>query len=82
MQKFLIYIAHPYSIPIGRPLDAEIKKRGFEAKWFVEIEATKSKLSKNENLKPWYNLHDKKPADNGKPIHYMVCRVLDMFNWH
>mgnify|MGYP000712299546 CR=1 FL=1 len=50
MQKFLIYIAHPYSIPIGRPLDAEIKKRGFEAKWFVEIEATKSKLSKNENL--------------------------------
>lgn len=39
-------------------------------------------LSKNENLKPWYNPHDKKPADNGKPIHYMVCRVLDMFNWH
>lgn len=50
MQKFLIYIAHPYSIPIGRPLDAEIKKRGFEAKWFVEIDTTKSKLSKNENL--------------------------------
>ena len=50
MYRFLIYIAHPYSIPIGLPLAEEIKKRGFTVKWFVEIESTKSKLSHNEEI--------------------------------
>ena len=48
MKKFLIYISQPYSIPIGRPLQDEILKRGFEVKWFCDEEATKQAFSKSE----------------------------------
>ena len=48
--KFLIYISQPYSIPIGRPLQKEIEKRGFSVKWFCDEEKTKQYLSKNEPL--------------------------------
>ncbi len=50
MKKFLIYISQPYSIPIGRPLQSEIEKRGFVVKWFCDEEATKKHLSSNESL--------------------------------
>jgi len=42
MYKFLIYISHPYSIPIGKPLEKEIQKRGYQIYWFSEHEYTKS----------------------------------------
>jgi len=32
--RFLIYISYSYAIPIGKPLEAEIKKRGYEVFWF------------------------------------------------
>jgi len=50
MKKFLIYISQSYSIPIGRPLQSEIEKRGFIVKWFCDKEATKKYLSENEPL--------------------------------
>jgi len=50
VKKFLIYISQPYSIPIGRPLQKEIKQRGFSVKWFCDEEGTKKELSTNEVL--------------------------------
>lgn len=50
MYKFLIYIAHSYSLPIGRPLEQEIIKRGYQVKWFSELEYTKKSFTSNENL--------------------------------
>jgi len=50
MKKFLIYISQPYSIPIGRPLQKEIEKRGFIAKWFCDEEPTKEFFTSNEPL--------------------------------
>ena len=50
MKKFLIYISQPYSIPIGRPLQTEIEKRGLEVKWFCDEENTKAQLSNKEIL--------------------------------
>jgi len=41
MYKFLIYISHPYSIPIGLPLQKEIESRGYEVFWFSDLEYTK-----------------------------------------
>ena len=48
--KFLLYISYSYGFPIVRPLQAEILKRGFEVKWFVEIEESKKKLEAGEVL--------------------------------
>ena len=50
MKKFLIYISQSYSIPIGRPLQAEIEKRGFSVKWFCDEEPTKHYLTSKEQL--------------------------------
>ena len=50
MYNFLIYIAHSYSLPIGRPLQEEIRKRGYEVKWFAELEYTKNIFSTNEDV--------------------------------
>ncbi len=36
--KFLIYISYSYAIPIGKPLEAEIKKRGDTVYWFSDLE--------------------------------------------
>jgi CDP-glycerol glycerophosphotransferase (TagB/SpsB family) len=46
VKKFLIYISQRYSIPIGRPLQAEIEVRGFEVAWFCDEEESKPYLSK------------------------------------
>src|SRR5690606_23342028 len=50
MYRFLIYIAHPYSIPIGKPLEAEILKRGYEVRWFSEQEYTLSYFDEGTSL--------------------------------
>jgi len=50
MKKFLIYISQTYSIPIGKPLQKEIEKRGFSVRWFCDEEQTKIHLSNNEIL--------------------------------
>ena len=50
MYKFLIYISYSYSIPIGKPLQEEIERRGYKVYWFSELEDTKHYLSKNEKL--------------------------------
>lgn len=50
MRRFLVYISQAYSIPIGRPLQVEIEKRGFEVKWFCDEKETKDALSDNEIL--------------------------------
>ena len=38
--KFLIYISYSYAFPIGEPLEKEIQKRGYEIKWFADVEET------------------------------------------
>lgn len=50
MRSFLIYISQPYSIPIGRPLQEEIEKRGLSVKWFCDEEKTKKYFTVNETL--------------------------------
>ena len=50
MKKFLIYISQPYSIPIGKPLEKEIKKRGFQIKWFCDEKSTQKYLANEETL--------------------------------
>lgn len=50
MYKFLIYITYSYSIPIGKPLQEEIEKRGYQVCWFSELEETKPYFTKNEKL--------------------------------
>jgi len=50
MMKFLIYISQPYSIPIGRPLQEEIRTRGYEVKWFCDEVSTQKYLSEDEVL--------------------------------
>ena len=48
--RFLIYISYTYAFPIGEPLEKEIKKRGYEVKWFADIEETKNKISKDKTV--------------------------------
>jgi len=49
MYKFLIYISYTYAIPIGKPLENEINKRGFEVKWFSDEEEAKNELLKSDS---------------------------------
>ncbi|NOQ91539.1 MAG: CDP-glycerol glycerophosphotransferase [Flavobacteriaceae bacterium] len=49
--KFLIYISYTYAIPIGKPLENEINKRGYVVKWFSdEPEAKKELLKSNSDV--------------------------------
>jgi len=48
--KFLIYTSYSYGIPIGRPLELEILKRGYQVRWFSYIPETKSHLPKGSQL--------------------------------
>jgi len=36
--KFLIYISYSYALPIGLPIETEIKKRGYTINWFSDLE--------------------------------------------
>jgi len=46
--RFLIYISYTYAFPIGEPLEKEIKKRGYEVKWFADEADTQEKFSKDK----------------------------------
>ncbi|CAM4032162.1 CDP-glycerol glycerophosphotransferase family protein [Gillisia limnaea] len=48
--RFLIYISYTYAFPIGEPLEKEIQKRGYEVKWFADVEETKKKISKDKTV--------------------------------
>ncbi len=48
--RFLIYISHTYALPIGKPLQTEILKRGFEIKWFADEEYTKAYFPEHGEL--------------------------------
>ena len=48
--RFLIYINHDYAIPIGKPLQEEILKRGYEVKWFSGMEEPKKLFPENGEL--------------------------------
>lgn len=43
--RFLIHISYAYGIPIGKPLEAEILRRGHHVKWFVLEKETRKHLS-------------------------------------
>ena len=48
--KFLIYTSYSYAIPIGRPLELEILKRGYQVCWFTYIPETKKSIPKDSKL--------------------------------
>lgn len=48
--KFLIYISYSYALPIGMPLEVEIKKRGHTVKWFSDIENGKKAIQSKKNV--------------------------------
>lgn len=48
--RFLIYISHTYALPIGKPLEREIIDRGYEVKWFSELDAPKKHFSVSRDL--------------------------------
>ena len=48
--KFLIYISQGYAIPIGKPLEAEILKRGYEVYWYSDRPEGKSRIPKTSAL--------------------------------
>lgn len=50
--RFLIYISHTYALPIGLPLQEEIRNRGFQVKWFSEEEAPKKFFPASGELIP------------------------------
>ncbi|APA00822.1 CDP-glycerol glycerophosphotransferase [Flavobacterium commune] len=45
-----MYISYPYSIPIGKPLQEEIERRGYNIYWFSDLENTKQYFSENEKI--------------------------------
>lgn len=47
--KFVIYISYSYAIPIGNPLEKEILKRGYDVKWFADIDEGKKALKTKSN---------------------------------
>ena len=46
--RFLVYISYTYAFPIGEPLEKEIKKRGYEVKWFADEPETQEKFSSDK----------------------------------
>ncbi|WP_299779919.1 CDP-glycerol glycerophosphotransferase [uncultured Formosa sp.] len=48
--KFLIYISYSYALPIGNPLEEEIKSRGYDVKWFSDLEDGYKALNTKTNV--------------------------------
>jgi len=48
--KFLIYLSEPYSVPIGRPLQKVLIKRGYQVRWFCDKEETRDYLDNEMHL--------------------------------
>lgn len=54
--RFLLYISYSYAVPIGKPLEEEILKRGYEVKWFADQEDARKSISEFPNQLP--NIED------------------------
>jgi len=48
--RFLLYISHSYSIPIGLPLQKEVQARGFQVQWFSDRSEGQEKLRGFDNV--------------------------------
>lgn len=48
--KFLLYISYSYALPIGEPLEKEIRERGYEIYWFCDLEEGKKCLLNKKNV--------------------------------
>lgn len=48
--KFLLHISHAYGVPICSPLEQEIIRRGYEVKWFSEVDESISLLKERDNI--------------------------------
>ena len=48
--KFLLYISYSYALPIGSPLENEILKRGYEVRWFSDMEDGRLALKDKTNV--------------------------------
>lgn len=48
--RFLIYISYSYSIPIGNPLEEEIRSRCYDVMWFADEDEGMDKLASKENV--------------------------------
>ena len=70
--KFLIYISYSYAVPIGNPLEQEIKSRGFSVKWFSDLEDGKKALQTKNNI-----LHSIKDVVNYEP-HIVLVATNDV----
>lgn len=54
--KFLIYISQGYAIPIGKPLETEILKRGYEVYWYSDLQDGKNRIP--ETSASFENIHE------------------------
>jgi len=81
MKRFLIHISQGYGIPIGKPLQKEIRVRGYEVKWFSESENAKTNLTDEEELLETvqevidYNPHIVLVATNSVPYFFPGIKV-------
>jgi len=79
--RFLIHISYAYGIPIGKPLEAEILRKGYAVRWFVEEDETLSHLSGSETVLPGvkeviqYNPHIVLCASNTVPDFFPGIKV-------
>jgi hypothetical protein len=59
--RFLFYFSHAYSFPINRPLQQEIRSRGYEVRWFCENHIDRSLYNSDEivvkNIKDAIDYH-------------------------
>jgi hypothetical protein len=47
--RFLIYISFSYAIPIGKPLEEEILRRGYDVFWFSDLEDGAKAIPQDSN---------------------------------
>lgn len=50
MYRFLLHVTYAYGLPICKPLEEEIKKRGYQVKWFSEMEQSSCLLRDSGDL--------------------------------
>jgi CDP-glycerol glycerophosphotransferase (TagB/SpsB family) len=50
MYRFLLHVTYAYGLPICKPLEQEIKRRGYEVKWFSEMEQSSCLLRDTGDL--------------------------------
>lgn len=50
MYRFLLHVTYAYGLPICKPLEQELKNRGYEVKWFSEMEQSSCLLRNSGDL--------------------------------